>query len=66
MDPSTLEMLVMLRLNKDMWSAKTLQVIIDNMKAEARARKRERDLAAAAEQEREREEANVLSGGNDA
>ena len=28
MDPSTLEMLLMLRLNKDMWSEKTIQDII--------------------------------------
>ena len=30
MDPSTLEMLLMLRLNKDMWSEKTVQDIIDD------------------------------------
>jgi hypothetical protein len=38
MDPSTLEMLLMLRCNKDMWSPKSLQDIFDRKKAEARHR----------------------------
>ena len=36
MDPSTLEMLLMLRVNKHMWSEETLQNIIDMNKAAAR------------------------------
>ena len=40
MDPSTLEMLLMLRLNKDMWSEKTLQDIIDDKMAANRGRAR--------------------------
>ena len=36
MDPSSLEALVMLRLNKSLWSAKTVQDIIDNKKAKAK------------------------------
>ena len=36
MDPSTLEMLLMLRVNKHMWSEETLQNIIDKNKAAAR------------------------------
>ena len=38
MDPSTLEMLLMLRFNKDMWSEESVQNIIDRKKAEVRAR----------------------------
>ena len=32
MDPSTLEMLLMQRLNRDMWSEKTVQDVIDDEK----------------------------------
>ena len=46
MDPSTLEMLLMLRLNKDMWSEKTIQDIIDDRKAANRERARLRAEAA--------------------
>lgn len=51
MDPSTLEMLLMLRLNKDMWGEKTVQDIIDNKKAAARERKRAQDAARELEKE---------------
>lgn len=50
MDPSTLEMLVMLRYNKDMWSRETVQNIIDRAKAAAIARKRARNAEEAAEE----------------
>ena len=46
MDPSTLEMLLMLRLNKDMWSEKTIQDIIDDKNAANRERARLRAEAA--------------------
>ena len=46
MDPSTLEMLLMLRLSKDMWSEKTAQDIIDDRKAANRERARLRAEAA--------------------
>ena len=46
MDPSILEMLLMLRLNKDMWSEKTIQDIIDDKKAANRERARLRAEAA--------------------
>ena len=36
MDPSTLEMFLMLRVNKHMWGEETLQNIIDKNKAAAR------------------------------
>jgi hypothetical protein len=50
MDPSTCEMLIMLRCNKDMWSQKTLQDIIDTKKEANReaARKRVEERTAAA------------------
>lgn len=48
MDPSTCEMLIMLRCNKDIWNQKTLQDIIDKKKEANReaARKRAEDRAA--------------------
>jgi hypothetical protein len=42
MDPSTCEMLIMLRCNKDMWTQRTLQDIIDKKKAENREKVRKR------------------------
>ena len=36
MDPSTVEMLLLLRVNKHLWSEETLQNIIDRSKAAAR------------------------------
>ena len=49
MDPSTCEMLIMLRCNKSMWSRKTLQDIIDKKTLASReaARKRAEEKAAA-------------------
>ena len=38
MDPSTLEMVLMLRMNKHAWSRETLQEILDDKKKEARER----------------------------
>ena len=42
MDPSTLEMFLMLRVNKHMWGEETLQCIIDKNKAAAREKAIER------------------------
>ena len=42
MDPSTLEMFLMLRVNKHMWGEETLQNIIDKNKAAAREKAIER------------------------
>ena len=42
MDPSTLEMLFLLRFNKDLWAEKTLQGIIDRKKRENQERARQR------------------------
>ena len=42
MDPSTLEMFLMLRVNKHMWGEETLQNIIDKSKAAAREKAIER------------------------
>jgi hypothetical protein len=60
MDPSTLEMLLMLRLNKDLWSAETLQIIFDRKKDEARVRAEAKRKAA---EEAAREEAVEVSDG---
>jgi hypothetical protein len=63
MDPSTLEMLLMLRLNKDMWSEGTLQDIIDKKKEVNRKRLLERDaekLAANLEFEEEEDDVEFM------
>jgi hypothetical protein len=55
MDPSTCEMLIMLRCNKDLWSNKTLQDIIDRKKEfnreATRNRREEQELQAAHDRE---------------
>ena len=45
MDPSTLEMLLMLRMNKDLWDEKTVESIFAREKVEAREKKAAKELA---------------------
>ena len=59
MDPSTLEMLLMLRLNKDIWSKKTVQDIIDDKKAANRERARLRAETAEKAKAQERAEDEI-------
>ena len=49
MDPSTLEAIIMLRFNKDMWGPWTLQNIMDKARQATIERKRARDEAEAEE-----------------
>ena len=43
MDPSTLEMLILLRYNKDLWNASTLDEVIEAFASERLERKRARE-----------------------
>jgi hypothetical protein len=53
MEPTTLEMLLMLRLNKDMWSEGTLQDIIDKRKEANHKRRLVKDAELELEEEEE-------------